>query len=156
MIKGSLEDKSHFGRRFIPSGFRCENSGYTDIPAFSCLAGQVPQRLKLRSYLCVNPMRHFITQGSVFVKNWPPGVLQSRPYFRKDDWQRLQAESQMPYKHLNLCRCGGTDGSSEADQLFSSISRSRTASRVRNLKNIYKNTAMNYIFTLIHETYGLL
>jgi len=26
-------------------------------------------------------------------------------------------------------------------------------SRVRNLKNIYKNTAMNYIFTLIYETY---
>jgi len=24
------------------------------------------------------------------------------------------------------------------------------------LKNIYKNTAMNYIFTLIYETYALL
>ena len=27
---------------------------------------------------------------------------------------------------------------------------------IRNLKNIYKNTGMNYIFTLIYETYVLL
>lgn len=27
---------------------------------------------------------------------------------------------------------------------------------VRNMKNIYKNTGMNYIFTLIYETYVLL
>jgi hypothetical protein len=148
VIKGSLEDTSHFGRRFIPSGFRCENSEYADIPALSRLDGQAPQRLKLRSYSLREPDTSFYHTRIGFCKElttWP--VPQSRPYFRKDDWQRSQAESQMPPKYLNLIRSGGTDGSSEADQYFSSISGPGTASGFRNLKTIYKNTAMNYIFT---------
>jgi hypothetical protein len=59
VIKGSLEDTSHFGRRFIPSGFRCENSEYADIPALSRLDGQAPQRLKLRSYSLREPDASF-------------------------------------------------------------------------------------------------
>jgi hypothetical protein len=36
---------------------RCENSEYPDIPAFSRVAGRVPQRLKLLTYFFANPKR---------------------------------------------------------------------------------------------------
>jgi hypothetical protein len=53
--KGSLKNNFTFYTPMHPAWRRCESSEYPDIPAFSRLASQAPQRLKLRTYFFVNP-----------------------------------------------------------------------------------------------------
>ncbi len=45
--KGSLKNNFTFYTPEHPAWLRCESSEYPDIPAFSRLARQAPQRLKL-------------------------------------------------------------------------------------------------------------
>jgi len=45
--KGSLKNNFTFYTPMHPAWLRCESSEYPDIPAFSRLARQAPQRLKL-------------------------------------------------------------------------------------------------------------
>jgi hypothetical protein len=47
----------HFGHRCIPSGCRCVDSEYQDIPVYSRFAGRAFQRPKLRTCFFVNLRR---------------------------------------------------------------------------------------------------
>jgi hypothetical protein len=58
--KGSLKNNFPFYTPLHPAWLRCESSEYKDIPAFSRLAGQAPQRLKLWNNCFVNPKQQTV------------------------------------------------------------------------------------------------
>ena len=120
VIKGPLEDRVTFWTPIHPVRLQVRKFGiygYSGVLA-PCRTGASTLEIAILSLR--EPHAPFYHTRVGFCKElttWP--VPRSRPYFRKDDWQRSQAESQMPHKHLNLYRCVGTDGSSEAEKLFS-------------------------------------